>query len=285
MRNLLILFMLCFAVNISAQSKADSLLLTNTEWINKDLDYLRFFKDSVVYNFDDRKHELLFDIKNKKLSFKVKYAVGGSDLRMEEFKFKIKQLQKNKLVIVPIVEKEKLDNKGYRKLDYSLFAKEKQYIFYNRGNLLSKVNFKKITFHSSTCFGTCPSMSIQINIDGTVYYQGRMYTKDFKGNFVGKLSKNDIYQLKKILNRSQLYDIDKNWEQKSKYTDTPRYNYIVELFDGKTIEINTNDQHPILDKLSEYFTNIPEIAQLVKSKNKHKFEESNSENYRVSYIR
>jgi len=285
MRNLLILIMLCFALNISAQTKADSLLLTNTEWINKDLDYLRFFKDSVVYNFDDRKHELLFDIKNKKLSFKVKYAVGGSDLRMEEFKFKIKQLQKNKLVIVPIVEKEKLDNKGYRKLDYSLFTKEKQYIFYNRGNLLSKVNFKKITFHSSTCFGTCPSMSIQINIDGTVYYQGRMYTKDFKGNFVGKLSKNDIYQLKKILNRSQLYDIDKNWEQKSKYTDTPRYNYIVELFDGKTIEINTNDQHPILDKLSEYFTNIPEIAQLVKSKNKHKFEESNSENYRVSYIR
>jgi len=285
MKNLLILFVLCFAVNMNAQTKADSLLLTNTEWVNKDLDYLRFFKDSVIYNFDDIKHELLFDIKNKKLSFKVKYAVGGSDLRMEEFKFKIKQLQKNKLVIVPIVEKEKIDSKEFHKLDYSLFAKEKQYIFYNRGNLLSKVNFKKITFHSSTCFGTCPSMSIQIDIDGTVYYQGRMYTKDFKGNFEGKLSKNDIYQLKKILNRSQLYDIDKNWEQKSKYTDTPRYNYIVELFDGKTIEINTNDQHPILDKLSEYFTNIPEIAQLVKSKNKHKFEESNSENYKVSYIR
>ncbi len=285
MRNLLVAVVLCFALNINAQTKADSLLLTNTEWINKDLDYLRFFKDSVIYNFDDIKHEVLFDIKNKKLSFKVKYAVGGSDLRTEEFKFKIKELQKSKLVLVPIVEKEKLDDKGFSKLNYSLFAKEKQYVFYNRGNLLSKVNFKKITFHTSTCFGTCPSMSIQVNIDGTVYYQGRMYTKEYKGNFEGTLSKNDIYQLKKILNRSQLYDIDKNWEQKSKYNDTPRYNYIVELFDGKTIEINTNDQHPILDKLSDYFTNIPEMAKLVRAKRKHKFDESNKDNYRVSYIR
>jgi hypothetical protein len=128
-------------------------------------------------------------------------------------------------------------------------------------------------------------MSIQVNIDGTVHYQGRSFTNENKGNFVGKLSDNEIYQLKKILNRSQLYEIDKNWEQKSNYNDTPRYNYIVELFDGKTIEINTNDQHPILDRLSEYFMNIPEIADLVKAKNKHKFEESNIDNYRVSYIR
>ncbi|MBA5764905.1 hypothetical protein H2O73_21390, partial [Vibrio sp. 404] len=73
-----------------------------------------------------------------------------------------------------------------------------------------------------------------------------------QGNFVGKLSKNDIYELKKILNRSQLYSIDKNWEQKSKRNDTPRYTYIVDLFDGETIEINTYDQHPVLDKLSDF---------------------------------
>jgi len=285
MKNLFVVLLVCVGVTANAQTKADSLLLTKTEWVNQDLDYLRFFKDSVIYNFDDIKHELLFDIKNKKLSFKVQYAVGGLDLRTEEFKFKISKLEKNKLVLAPIIEKDKIENNEYRKLNHNLFSKEKQYIFYNRGQLLSKVNFKKITFHASTCFGKCPSMSIQVNIDGTVHYQGRLYTKENKGNFEGKLSENDIYQLKKILNRSQLYGIEKNWEQKSKYNDTPRYNYIVELFDGKTIEINTNDQHPILDKLSEYFMNIHEIANLVKAKNRHKFDESNIDNYKVSYIR
>jgi len=282
MKNLIIIIIMCFAINTSAQSTADSLLLTKTEWINKDLDYLRFFKDSVVYNFDNIKHELLFDIKNRNLSFKVKYIVGGSGMRTEEFKFKINKLERNKLVIAPIIEKEKIDNNAYRKLNFDLFSKEKQYVFYNRGQLLSKVNFKKITFHASTCFGTCPSMSIQVNVDGTVYYQGRLFTNEYKGNFEGKLSKNDIYQLKKILNRSQLFDIDKNWVQKSQYNDTPRYNYIVELFDGETIEINTNDQHPILDKLSEFFINIPEITDLYRAKDKHEFDESGIEQYKVS---
>jgi hypothetical protein len=279
MKSLIIVIILCFVININAQSKMDSLLLTETEWVNKDLDYLRFFKDSVVYNLSEAKHQLIFDIENRKLSFKVRYRVGGSGLRTEEFKFKIKELKKDKLVIEPILEKK---NRSYSKLDYSLLSKEKQYIFYNRGHLLSSINFKKITFHTSTCFGTCPSMSIQINIDGTVYFQGRMYTNDYKGNFDGSISKNDIYQLKKILNRSQLADIDKNWVQRSKYNDTPRYNYIIELFDGETIEINTNDQHPVLDKLSKYFMNIPEIANLVKAKERHKFEKSRIDHYKVS---
>lgn len=266
-------------MNINAQSNVDSLLLTKTEWVNKDLDYLRFFNDTVVYNLNETKHQLLFDVENRKLSFKVNYRVGGSGLRTEEFKFSIKELKKDKLVIEPILEKQ---NKSYSKINYSPLSKEKQYIFYNRGHLLSSVNFKKITFHTSTCFGRCPSMSIQINIDGTVYYQGRMYTNEYKGNFVGSISKNDIYQLKKILNRSQLAEINKNWVQRSKHNDTPRYNYIIELFDGETIEINTNDQHPVLDKLSAYFINIPEIASLVKAKEKHKFEKSHLDYYKVS---
>ena len=84
------------------------------------------------------------------------------------------------------------------------------------------------------------------------------------------------------MNRSQLPALDQKWEQKSKPNDTPRYNYIVELSNGEMIEMNTNDQHPILDKLSEYFLNIPEIADLVKTKKKHEFAESHIEEYKVT---
>jgi len=269
-------------MNTSAQSTADSLLLTKTEWINKDLDYLRFFKDSVVSNLSDTKQQLIFDLDNKKLSFKVKYLVGGSNFKIEEFNFKINRLDKSKLVISPIDKEEDIRKKNFSKLNSSPFLKENQFIFYNRGALISKVNFKKLTFHASTCFGTCPSMSVEVNNDGTIFYQGRIFTKEYKGHFTGKLSAKDLYELRKIVNRSQLQALDQKWKQKSKPNDTPRYNYIVEMVNGKIIEINTNDQHPILDKLSEFFINIPEITDLAKAKEKHKFDESRVDHYKVT---
>jgi hypothetical protein len=225
---------------------------------------------------------LIFDLKNKKLTFQEKYRVGGADLKTEEFNFKIKDLQKNKLVIEPVETKEDIVKKNYSKLDWDPFLKDGQFIFYNRGQLISRVNFKKVTFHASTCFGTCPSMSVEVTNKGNIYYQGRIYTKKFTGNFKGKLSAKDLYKLRKILNRSQLVALDQKWKQKSHPNDTPRYNYIVELENGELIQINTNDQHPILDKLSEFLIHIPEIADLTKEKNKHKFTVSNIENYRVT---
>ena len=283
MKKLLIIFFLGTIFTVNAQYKSDSLLLTKTEWVTKNLDYLRFFKDSVVYNLDETKHQLIFDVKNKKLSFKVKYIVGGTNFKTEEFNFKIKQLHKNKLVLSPIEKQEDIKKKNYSRLNPSPFLKEEQLIFYNRGELISRVNFNKITFHASTCFGTCPSMSVEVNHDGTVYYQGRIYTGEFTGNYIGKLSAKDFYSLRKIVNRSQLKALDQKWKQKSRPNDTPRYNYIVELKDGNIIEMNTNDQHPILDKLSEYLLNIPEITDLVKIKKKHDFAESHIDEYKVTH--
>lgn len=277
MKNLCLLLFLSVVISINAQSKASKNLLTKTEWINKDLDYLRFDNDAVVYNFDNTKQQVLFDLDNKNLSFKINYRLAG-DFKTEEFKFKIKEINKNRLVIEPIEQKEKAN---YNKLDANVFAKEKQYIFYNRGKLLDRVNFKTLTFHSSTCFGTCPSMSVQINIDGTVFYRGKNYA-NAKGNFIGKLSKQDIYELKKILNRSQLYSINENWEQKSKRNDTPRYTYIINTFDGDTIEINTNDQHPVLDKLSDFLLEIDKRAELKKTDQIHSFEKSKLDLYKIS---
>lgn len=283
MKSLIVSFVLLCVISIQAQYSRDSILLTSNEWVNKDLDYLRFSKDSVLYNLNNDKHELLFDIKNKKLTFKVAYRVGGVDSRSESVDFKIKQLQKNKLVLTPIGYETENKNVDFNKLNSDPFLKDKQYIFYNRGQLISRVNFKKLTFHASTCFGTCPSMSVEIDDEGNVYYQGRIYTKEYTGNYVGKLSDQEFLALRKIVNRSQLYVLDQKWKQLSHPNDTPRYNYIVELDNGKLIEINTNDQHPILDKLSDYLLHIPEKTELSKTREKHKFSRSTIENYRISH--
>ncbi|HBK70427.1 MAG TPA: hypothetical protein DDZ39_02020, partial [Flavobacteriaceae bacterium] len=98
MRNLLFTLILLATLTSKAQSSKASTndLLTKTEWINKDLDYLRFNDGSVVYNFDNKKQEVLFDLENKKISFKVNYRTAG-DFKTEEFQFQIKELKKNKL--------------------------------------------------------------------------------------------------------------------------------------------------------------------------------------------
>ncbi|NNC69727.1 MAG: hypothetical protein HKN90_02780 [Flavobacteriaceae bacterium] len=223
------------------------------------------------YNLGGKKHTLFYDLNGKLISFKEQYSVGGADLREEKVNFKIKELTKDKLVIYPIDDKLDLDQEIFYKLDYRPFFKKKEFVLYNREKQVDYVDYKRITFHGSTCFGTCPSFSLEINRGGDVFYQGRIYTKEFTGNFKGKLEKEERIKLHKILNRSLLVAVHDKWEQGSRPTDTPRYNYIIELRNGDILEINTNDQHPILDKLSQYLVDITEKLKLNKVKKKHVF--------------
>ncbi len=263
-----------------SQSKSDSLLLTKAEWINKDLDYIRFDSDTIIYNIQNKRNALYFDLGKRTITLEERFLNGGAEV-FEGIRFKIKSIDKNKLVISPLDTKIELDQEGFRKLEYNHFFKKKELIFQNRESSISRVDFKKITFISSTCFGTCPSFSLEINRDGTVFYQGRIYAKKYTGNFEGKLTDKELYKLRKLMNRSQLASINKSWNQETKAVDKPRFNYIVELRNGVVIEVSTNDQHPILDKVSNYFIQIPEVLELKKSPKKHNFEKPQINAYKI----
>ncbi len=281
MKLLLNTLLLLFCITSFSQSKSDSLLLVKNEWINKNLDYLRFDADTITYNIANTRHDLYFDLGKRTLKMKELFYNGGAGIKEEAIRFKIKSLDKTKLVITPIDAKIDLDQEGMRKLKYDPFFVRKEYTFYNREKVVEQVDFKKITFISSTCFGTCPSFSLEINRDGTVFYQGRIYARKFTGNFKGKIARKEMVELHKLLNRSSITSIDKKWNQQTKPTDNPRFNYIIELRNGKTIEISTNDQHPILDRLSAYFIAIPEVASLMKSPKKHNFEKPKINAYKI----
>jgi hypothetical protein len=274
-----VLILCCIVAN--SQSKSDSLLLTKTEWINKNLDYIRFDTDTITYNIANKRNDLYFDLGKKAITFEERFFNGGAGIKEEGIRFKIKSLDKNKLIIAPLDSKIDLDQEGMRKLEYEHFFSKKEFVFYNRNKLMSFVDFKKITFISSTCFGTCPSFSLEINRDGTVFYQGRIYAKKHTGNFKGKISDKEMYKLHKLMNRSQLMAINEKWNQSTKPVDKPRFNYIVELKNGELIEVSTNDQHPILDKISNYFISIPEIVELEKTNKRHQFEKPEINAYKI----
>jgi len=281
MKPLLNALLICCTISLFSQSKADSLLLTKTEWTNTSLDYLRFDVDTITYNLAGKRHDLYFDLGKRTLTFEERYSVGGIDKRKEGVKFKIKELNKSKLIIYPLDDKVNLDQEDFKKLDYEPFFKKKEYIFSNREKVFSAVDFEKITFLASTCFGTCPSFSLEINRDGTIFYQGRIYTKKFTGNFTGNLESKEMIKLQKIMNRCQLSTMVNNWVQRTKPVDTPRYNYLIELKSGEILEVSTNDQHPILDRLSNYLINIPQVAELKRSNKKHSFEKPKINAYKI----
>jgi len=281
MKLLLKTVLILFSIIVSSQSKTDSLLLTKTEWINKNLDYIRFDTDTITYNIANKRHDLYFDLGKRTITLEERFYNGGAGIKKEGIRFKIKSLDKNKLTISPLDSEIDLDQEGLRKLEYEHFFGKKDFVFYNRKNSISAVDFKKITFISSTCFGTCPSFSLEINRDGTVFYQGRIYAKKHTGNFKGKITDKEMYKLRKLMNRSQLMAIHEKWNQNTKPVDKPRFNYLVELKNGKTIEVSTNDQHPILDRISNYFINIPQVVELVKTNKKHNFEKPEINAYKI----
>lgn len=279
MKPLIKIVFLLVSISFYAQSNS---LLKKVEWANGNLDYINFHDNTLEYYIAGQKHTLYYDVSKRSFSIKEKYVMAGIP-KEESLTFKIKFLNKNKLVIAPAIKKVDLDKKKYKKLNYQPFFTQKEFIFYNRQNFFKPVNYKKITFKGSTCFGTCPSFTVEVNRDGKVYYQGRIYTKDFTGDFEGQLPMKERVAFIKILNRSQLAKIDKRWTQNRHVTDQPRYNYIVELKNGKKIEINTNDQHPLLNKLSNYFLAMPEKLELKRSEQKHAYVKPSMKGYEIVY--
>ena len=83
------------------------------------------------------------------------------------------------------------------------------------------------------------------------------------------------------MNRSQLSTMVNNWIQNTKPVDMPRYNYLIELNNGEILEISTNDQHPILDRLSNYLVDIPKVAKLQKSNKRHNFQKPRISAYKI----
>lgn len=71
-------------------------------------------------------------------------------------------------------------------------------------------NIKRIGFYSSICYGTCPSMYLEIDSSGNIYFQGLMYTNK-EGNYKGKLRQTQLDSLKSMLNTINLDSVDKKY--------------------------------------------------------------------------
>ncbi|MCC6634331.1 MAG: hypothetical protein IT251_02365 [Chitinophagaceae bacterium] len=78
----------------------------------------------------------------------------------------------------------------------------------NKMSAVDAMQFDKIVFHSSTCFGSCPQIAIEINREGGTKLKRQFFnesatqTKERSGEFKGHISKEALDGLMLELNHS-----------------------------------------------------------------------------------
>ena len=182
MKKVFNLLVLCFFLSSYAQTISPSQLQKN-DWVNKNLNFLKFYKDSVTYNLAGKKHTLYYELAGKLLTFKEKFAVGGTDLREEKISMKIASLSKDKLVLTPVEDVLSFDQEIFYKLDYAPFFSRDKFVFLNRENQVDYIHHKTITLPASTSFGTCPSFTLEMTRGREPHEQGRIYAKESTCHF------------------------------------------------------------------------------------------------------
>ncbi|TCI92710.1 DUF6438 domain-containing protein [Tenacibaculum sp. M341] len=127
------------------------------------------------------------------------YIFGGKAI----YQFVIDTITPKKLVLKPITN----DTKDiYRKdkndsLNKILLTKVKEQFNWR---------IERIAFYSSECYGSCPSMYLEIDSLGNLYFKGKYYTEK-EGLFSGKLSNKNFENIKSKINSIDFNKLEKSY--------------------------------------------------------------------------
>ena len=132
------------------------------------------------------------------------------------------------------------------------------------------LKFSRLHFTSSTCYGKCPVLSIEIDNKGNYFLEGGKYSDPYKGFYKGKLSPNQLDSLNYLLQRSQIRKM-KNWRGAEFNIDTPDYTLFIECGDDR-FSIKTSIFSPHLRDLTDFLVESYKKIALTPDTDKHLFE-------------
>jgi hypothetical protein len=147
-----------------------------------------------------------------------KYWINGDTLNIKErirkrrnnisggkitYQFLIDSISSESLFIQPITEETKDLFKYNEEHNFDIIQLSKIKEQYDWG-------IERIGFYSTGCFGTCPSMYIEIDSIGNVLFNGKNYTEK-EGLYSGTLSKKDLEIIKSEINSIELDSLKKRY--------------------------------------------------------------------------
>lgn len=227
------LFLLLLA-SMSNMLFAQKVQLDAERWISKSLASLYFSDKKVYYNF--------VGFAGSKASYAiVKDTLIMSDIyhsstdnfkkeRREDFKFLIRYIDHNRLYL-KAVESNAIKLAG-----------NTTYEFLNFKNSYDKdIKFSKLYFLSSTCFGDCPQLGIEVWPNGDYHLKAGEHAEPYKGDYAGKLSSTQMDTLNYWLKHSELKKM-KDWQQGNQVVDAPNYYFAIDFTNTKKqLSITTNE--------------------------------------------
>lgn len=125
------------------------------------------------------------------------YVSGGKIT----YKFLVDSITSDNLTLKPITDETK---KLFDNFESQVFSK----IQLTRIRSQFDWKIERIGFYSTGCYGTCPSMYLEIDTVGNIYFNGRYYTEK-EGFYSGKLSANELEIIKSEVNSIALDNLKK----------------------------------------------------------------------------
>ncbi|WPU91166.1 DUF6438 domain-containing protein [Mucilaginibacter sabulilitoris] len=215
-------------------SFAQNVRLDSERWITKSLGHLYFSDKKVYYNFVGfagiKDHYTIVDDTLIMTDIYHSSADNFKKERRDNFKFLIRHIDQNRAYIKAI------------ETNAIKLAGNSTYEFFNFKNSYDKnIKFAKVYFLSSTCFGDCPQLAIEIWPNGDYHLKAGEHAEPYKGDYTGKLSQGQLDTLNYWLKHSELKKMI-NWEQGNQVTDAPNYYFAIDFVNNKKkLSITTNE--------------------------------------------
>ena len=265
--------LIVFCYQLTAQDNSDLKKI----WISPYLEFLDLRQDDTAYfDYGMGYHEKYQLEKQDSIFNLVQYdrIAGVKEKRRVVKGYKIIKLTRDTLLIHPLTKYSKvfIENKD-KSYSWKFHSDPNsvelndtdQYVFVTE-KLLYKtdLDFNKLYFSSTPCYGTCPSMEFEIDSIGNIVFLGKMNTGKYKGKYSGKLTNNQFAELQEILKSSAL---DYFPEQLSGGIDAPDYTLFFS-YNGKIKVVKGGHAYPYFSKpLFDFLLSIYKEIKMKKTKN------------------
>jgi hypothetical protein len=225
---ILLVFVLMWNLSFAQKVQLDSI-----RWITKSLGYLYFSQGHINYNFDgiDGSKSKYAIVKDTLIMTDIYTSSADkfSKKHRDDFKFLIRNITPSRLYLKAVAP------------NAVKLAGNVTYEFTNFKNSYDKdIKFSKLSFLSSTCYGDCPQLGIEILPNGNYQLKAGEHVGNYSGTYTGKLSAAQLDTLNYLLKHSELKKMT-DWEQTGTVADAPNYYFAIEYTNTKKkLSITTN---------------------------------------------
>jgi len=243
-------------------------------WISEENELISIVeKNSSKLTSKINSNDFYLKIKSDTLSFQSKYYTSADNYKkmiVDRYDLKILNLNDSLLIAKPISNFSK-----------EFFGSENIITFKNQKYINDKTfMFDKLVFHTSSCFGSCPIINLEIASDRNIkinreYIKDRTESKkDFEksGNFIGKIPEIEFKKLIELIIKSKITTL-KDTEDNNMFCCDGAIKTIILYHNGKRNYFKAMFEHEMVTELINFLYQISGKMEMEKVSEEFKFEQ------------